>query len=96
MAMAYRITYGKDRLSNSKTRVSPLAVQFLAACGFLASVLLIGWMSPGAKQVLLTVFQPTENTATEMMAQVLYEGRTLREGLIVFCRGILEASGYGS
>lgn len=94
--MAYRITYGKDALSTPAREISALKVQFLAACCFLAAVLLIRRMLPDSEQILLTVFQPVDNSATEVMAQVLARGGTMRESFIAFCRGILEASGYAS
>lgn len=93
--MGYRIRYG--RLKKWKWNgVEMMAVQAVAAAWLLALILTVNCLIPAAGAVCAACFEPPEESASAVMAQVLVRGGGVRAGLVAMCRQILEAAGYGA
>ena len=96
IGVAYRITYGQADTLLKWENIAIIKAQCMAALSLFLVLLTVSKMVPDCLGALRMLFLPGEGTATEAMADILYGGGTFRQGLIVFCRRVLECAGYGS
>lgn len=89
--MAYRIRYAEERKRSARLPV-------WAARAVMAAVLLVCLLGvralPGGTESLTQIFLPKSGTTMEEMTRMLGRSGSAREAVVVFCRQILEDTGY--